>query len=58
MKRKRDFKAVTFNENQPHTALEWWIYWVNRYHPTATGNTAMQDFMKDKIERGLVTGNS
>lgn len=55
MKRKSDFKAVTFNENQPHKATEWWSYWLNRYHSTATENTALRDFMKDKTERGLVS---
>jgi hypothetical protein len=55
MKRKSDFKVVMFDENKPHTAQEWWIYWVNRYHPTATENTALRDFMRDKFSKGLVS---
>ena len=55
MKRKSDFKAVIFNENEPHKAKEWWIYWVNRYNSTAKENTAMRDFMRDKYIKGLVS---
>ncbi|MEG4347132.1 hypothetical protein QUB70_28200 [Microcoleus sp. A003_D6] len=55
MKRKTDFKVVLFDENKPHTTQEWWIYWVNRYAPTSTGNTDMRDFMRDKIVKRLVT---
>lgn len=55
MNSKRDFKAVTFNENQPHKATEWWSYWLNRYNSTATENTDMRDYMRDKFKRGLVS---
>jgi hypothetical protein len=55
MKIKSDFVVVKFNENEPHTAQEWWIYWVNRYHPTAKEKTALCDFMKDKYKRNLVS---
>lgn len=55
MKRKNDFKTVKFNENEPHKAVEWWIYWVNWYHPTTKENNAMRDFMRDKFNKGLVS---
>lgn len=54
MKRKSDFKAVVFNENEPHTAQEWWIYWLNRYNEVQRKNYTMSDLYKDKLSKGLV----
>jgi hypothetical protein len=56
MKNKSDFVAIMFNENEPHTSQEWWIYWLNRYHaPTSRNRFALRHFFRDKVSKGLVS---
>jgi len=55
MKNKSDFVAVIFNENEPHTAKEWLIYWGNRYHLNRNEKPNLTLLMKDKTEKGLVS---
>ncbi|MEG4218737.1 hypothetical protein QUA27_25660 [Microcoleus sp. Pol14C6] len=55
MKIKSDFKAVMFNENEPHTAKEWLLYWSNRNQLKTTEKTDLNLFMKDKGDRGLIS---
>ena len=58
MKRETDFKAVMFNDSEPHTAKEWLLYLGNRYHLDRTEKPDLISFMKDKAERGLISDAS
>ncbi|MEG5067142.1 hypothetical protein QUB33_26420 [Microcoleus sp. B3-A4] len=58
MKKKSDFKAVIFNENEPHTAKEWLLYLGNRYHLDRKEKPDLTLYMKDKGERGLISDAS
>jgi len=50
MKRKTDFVTVKFNENEPHTTQEWWVYWVDRYYsPAEKDKNALANFIKIKL---------